>query len=216
MEFPADIEERIIQSDYALSECKEKRRALNNEIKQLKAQRDRKTKARFVVQEVAKATQDRLKKRVEPLITAAISSIWKDRDFVFELKFKSTANRIESIPVVLDGKHEQIPKDDMGGGIIDIISFALRVLLWAMDDNRSRPTFALDEPLKNMSKGRYLNRAIQMFKNIAEKMGLQLIIVTHIEEINAIANKIYIIKYCGHKSITELDGVEKAKIKRVK
>ena len=42
-------------------------------------------------------------------------------------------NKLECRPVVMEGDYEYTAKDEMGGGIIDIISFAFRVVLWSLE-----------------------------------------------------------------------------------
>ena len=195
-----EIKEFIIRADERNRELIGRRDELQAGIMRAEDARDRKTKARVVLQEVAQLSQARLKKKVESLVTSAISSVFVDRDLNFELVFLQKANRIEVLPVVMERNHQQIPKDDMGGGIIDIIAFALRVVLWSMQKPRSRATFVLDEPMKNVSTGRYRKKAVEMFAEISEKLNLQLIIVTHIDELSETADRIYRVVYDGEKS----------------
>ena len=67
----------------------------------------------------------------------AIRSVF-DRPFRFVLNFERKHNKLAIQPVVMEGENEYVPKEDMGGGVLDIIGFALRVVLWSLEKPRSR------------------------------------------------------------------------------
>ena len=168
-------------------------------------------KARWVLSEVARLTQERFKEKVESLATMAIRAVF-DRPFDFVLEFERKRNKLECRPVVKEGDAEYVPKDDMGGGIIDVLSFALRVVLWSMQRPRSRNTIILDEPMKYVGKGELLDRAGRMLREVSRGLGLQLILVTHEPQLIEIADRAYSVKHDGKRSVVEL--VKGGKLKR--
>ena len=105
-------------------------------VKALKREHRDHEKARIVITELAKATQDEAKERIEKLVSLAIQSVFDDRDFSFKMKFERKNNRVYATPLVLEYGEEYDPKEDMGGGIIDIISLSLKIVLWHMEDPR--------------------------------------------------------------------------------
>ena len=82
------------------------------------------------------------------------------------------------------------PLTASGGGAVDIASFALRVASWSMQLKRSRPILLLDEPFRYVSAD-LLPKASAMLKEVSVKLGLQIIMVTHSEELMAEADKIF-------------------------
>lgn len=183
------------------------------------------SQARWILTEAAQLTQSRFKERVESLVTMAIRSVF-DRPFIFRLEFERKRNKMEVAPIVVEmvNGEERVyedPKDDMGGGIIDIISFAFRIVLWSLENPRSRNVIILDEPMKYMGKLIFLGG--QVLREISHKLGFQLIIVTHDDELIEIADRSYEVSHDGNRSVCKLvkgeevvDEVplKKARIKR--
>jgi DNA repair exonuclease SbcCD ATPase subunit len=167
-----------------------------------KREAELKTKARYVLVEVAKNTQGKFKEKVESLVTMAIQSIY-DRPFQFKLEFERKRNKMECSFVVTEivGGKERVytdPENDMGGGIIDIISFALRVVMWSLDDPPSRNVLILDEPMKNL--GNLVSLGGQVLREISHKLNIQIILVTHDEELMDIADVSYEVLHDGNES----------------
>ncbi len=180
----------------------------------IKANYENLIKARWILTEVAKETQIRFKAKVESLVTMAIQSVF-DRPFKFVLEFERKRNKLECRPVVMEGDSEYTAKDDLGGGIVDVISFAMRIVLWSLQQPRSRNTIILDEPMKFVGKGELLDRAGQMLKEISHKLGIQLIIVTHEPQLAEIGDIAYLVEHKKGKSHVSLikGQIEKPKLK---
>ncbi len=169
----------------------------------LQRQIDRFIKARWVLVEVAKHTQERFKKRVETLVTMAIKSVF-DRPYGFELIFERKRNKLEARPVIYEitSQKKKIlyedPEEDVGGSMVDIISFALRIVLWSFEKPRSRDVILLDEPLKNM--GRLISLGGRVLREVSHWLVVQLVIITHDEELKEIADRTFIVKHNGEYS----------------
>lgn len=149
-------------------------------------------------------TQEKLKARVDALVTLAISSIF-DRPFTFDLQFERKRGRVECTPRIMEGDKEYIPKEDVGGGIIDITSFAMRVVLWSIENPKARNLFILDEPMKFVGKGLLLERAGNVLREIADRLGVQLIVVTHESELASMADTKYIVTHDGISKVERVD-----------
>jgi ABC-type glutathione transport system ATPase component len=163
-------------------------------------------KARWVLTEVAQLTQTKFKAKVESLVTMAIQSVF-DRPFQFHLEFERKRNKMECRPVVteiVDGQERiyEDPENDMGGGAMDIISFAFRIVLWSLERPPSRNVIILDEPMKNM--GKLITLGGQVLREISHKLGFQLVIITHEDELIDIADRSYQVLHDGNKSRVEL------------
>lgn len=160
-------------------------------------------KAKWVLTEVARLTQEKFKNRVEELMTYAIQSVF-DRPFEFRLVFEIKRNKLECKPVIFENGIEfDDPEYDIGGGLVDIISFTFRVVLWSLENPRSRAVFILDEPMKHIGKGELLIRAGKMLKEISDKLKFQLIIITHEPLLAEIADKKFEVSHDGIRSLVE-------------
>lgn len=170
------------------------------------AERERKgleclVKARFVLIEAGKVIQERFKTRVENLVNIAIRSVF-DRPFRFVLEFEQRKNKLECHPYVEENGSKYVPKDEMGGGILPVISFALRVVLWSLQRPRSRNVILLDEPMGGT--GSLIRRASQMIKEISSRLKIQIIMPTHSEELIEIADVAYGFVHDGKQSNVKL------------
>jgi DNA repair exonuclease SbcCD ATPase subunit len=159
------------------------------------------TKARFVLVEVSRQTQERLKTVIEQLVNLCLNEVFPDRNFNFKADFQIKRNKMEcEFLVEVDG-HEYSPKDDMGGSILDIISFALRTILWSFENPRSRNVIIMDEPFR--FSGRLITKAVQMVKELSDKLGIQFIINTHSEELIDIADRSWHVTNIKGKSMVK-------------
>lgn len=149
--------------------------------------------ARMMISEAARATQLQFKSHVESLVTMAIQTVFPEDRYKFVMRFGLEANRsIIYLLVQQDDKEPYNPEDEQGGGLLDIISFALRVVMWSLERPRSRAIFIMDEPFRFCGKLTAL--AGNMAKEISQKLGLQILMVTHEQELREIADKLWTVK----------------------
>jgi hypothetical protein len=179
-------------------------------IEARKAEIENLTKARWLFSEAAKMTQERVKGYIEEVITMCIQSVFVDRPFRFLVDFNFKRNKSECTLKVQEGdKEPYTPKDQMGGGIIDVISIGLRTAMWGLENPKSNNAIFLDEPMKFVGKGEMLFRAGQMLREISHKLGIQLIINTHEPELAEIGDRSWFVSHDGVLSHIEQVGKEK-------
>jgi len=198
------IQKLTAERDLLKSQVRQKRYRLTlgeKEVRYLK-------EARTFIVEIAKKTQGNFKGVVERLVTVALQSTFDDRNFEFKLRFENKANRTQVVPVIMEDGVEWVAKNDMGGGLIDVVSFALRLILWSMQEKESRGVFVLDEPFKFMDKKGLVEKIGPMLQEFS-KMGIQIIMCTHEPELKNIADRSFNIRFDGKKSIVDFasDGL---------
>lgn len=160
------------------------------------------TQAKWIITETQKTTQERFKDRVEKLVTMAIKSVY-DRPLGFELIFERKRDKLECRPVIheIQNNNKEIyedPENELGGGIIDICSFALRIVLWNMEKPKSRNVIILDEPGKNL--GDLIPLFGAMLREVSHGLKFQLIIITHDQAIMEIADRAWHVEHDGTES----------------
>jgi len=185
------------------------------EIKSSKRKIENLIKARWILTEVQKQTQLRFKAVVEDLVTLAIESVYK-RDLKFELVFEEKRNKFECRPVIREGDRiYENPEDDLGGGILDIISFAFRIVLWYLADDRKRNVMMLDEPMKFVGQN-LIHLAGQVIWEISHKLNIQIILVTHDRELIEIGETCYHVDFEGGKSkVQKINSTDNLVVKKV-
>lgn len=162
--------------------------AKQDEIKDSITLQDNLAEARFIISEASRLTQQQFKDFVESLVTLAIQSVFPDKDYRFLVDFDLKSNRSQiNLLVQEEDKEPYIPEEDQGGGLLDIISFSLRIVMWSLERPKSRNVLIFDEPFKYT--GNLTELAANMMKEISHKMKLQIIMVTHDERLSEIADR---------------------------
>lgn len=157
------------------------------------------SKAGKIVQIVAQETQRHLEYHVSNITTMALKSVSPTfPEFKAEVMLRR--NQTEFDLLFLEGEHTDKPIDSSGGGALDIASFALRLTYWTLE--KTRPTLILDEPFRNVSPD-LQNKVSEMVKKLSEKLGLQIILVSHQDDINIAADRTFWVSKKGGISIIE-------------
>ncbi len=146
--------------------------------------------AREIVKSVGLATQQQLEYHFSDIVTSALEAVFPD-PYALSVKFVERRGKTEC-NLQFEGSDGELyePMGASGGGPIDTASFALRIAAWSMRTPRSRPVFVLDEPFKYLSTD-LQPQAGQMLREISEKLGVQLIIVTHEQELELCADRLF-------------------------
>jgi len=133
------------------------------------------------------ATQKQVKEFIEELVSLALQSVF-GIEYYFVLEAHNRRGQAELEPIILWHQARLSPRGETGGGVVDVASFALRLVLWALSAKRSRPVFILDEPFKFVSKD-MTDAVATMLKSVAELLGIQIIMVSHDDGLIAAADK---------------------------
>jgi DNA repair exonuclease SbcCD ATPase subunit len=137
--------------------------------------------AQTVVQQVARMTQEELQFHFSELVSLALATVFDD-PYKFRLEFVLRRDRSEADLFLERGEEKVHPMSAAGGGVVDVAAFALRVAMWCMQQPRSRATLILDEPFRFLSRD-LQDRAALMIKEISQRLNLQIIMVTHNNEL---------------------------------
>ena len=150
-----------------------------------------------------KAMHSIFKVEIEKVITNAIQKVF-NRDLTFELIYEEKRNSVNTRIVIKEEGEILEPEDDLGGSILEIISFSFRIIMWQMSANKSRSTFILDEPFNWTGKLAQITGLI--LKELSNKFKFQVILITHNDDLIEIADKIFKVDY--------INGASKVKVIR--
>jgi hypothetical protein len=162
--------------------------------------------AQRVIQTVAQMTQKELEFHISSLVSLALAAVFDD-PYEFIVEFVQRRGRTEcdlwfvrssntggagvsgksgatgdNKGNTLDTRTRIDPMTASGGGAVEVASFALRVALWSMATPRTRNTLLLDEPLKFLKGDILPERGSRMIQLLSERLGLQIIMVSHIAD----------------------------------
>jgi DNA repair ATPase RecN len=170
---------------------------------------------RVVIQKIAKELQERLRFQISSVVESALNSVFDDK-YEFKVDFVERRGKIEADLLFLKDGEAVTPFDDEAGGVLDVTSFALKMTFLFFIGNRK--VIIVDEPFRNLSVD-FQSRCSAMLKLISEKLGFQILMVSHLPEIINSADFVYTIsdgKVINSDQNKEIDGkVENFNIKKV-
>ena len=155
----------------------------------------------------AKTIQQTLEYHISELVTTALESVF-EIPYKFILSFVERRGKTEAdLWFVINDDNKIKPIDATGGGAVDIASLALRIAFWSLQKN-SRPLFILDEPCRMLSKD-LMTKAANMLKMLSKQIGIQILMITHSDELASVADKIYEVELIKGKSrISQINEAE--------
>lgn len=160
------------------------RSQLKRDIKKLRDSEDRLFIAEQALDELKQAaldTQHRIHSQICFLVNHCIQEVFGN-SYSLAIEFQGRGGRTTARLVLSKDGQEVSTDDGVGGGIIDLASFALRVAALTIHQPPLAPLLILDEPFKFVSADH--RPAVKMLlEKLAERLDMQIIMVTHIEEL---------------------------------
>lgn len=126
---------------------------------------------------MAQAVQQTAHERVAGVVSRCLATVFPD-PYEFKIHFERKRGKTEARPVLIRAGREVSPIDGVGGGVLDVSAFALRVVFVAARVPKVRQLLVMDEPFKNLSRV-YQDAAARMVETLAVEFGIQFVIVTH-------------------------------------
>lgn len=158
---------------------------IDRERKTLDFNRERMTiedRAQAILKEYAKLSESFLRDRVDGIVTAGMRSIFEDETIECRLDFSIKRNQatVEPIMITRNGKTERNNRiaDADSGGMANVAAFLYKIVALRLMTPRRRQILFADEPFRNLSRGR-LYAAGVFVKEIAKRLGIQVVMVTH-------------------------------------
>ena len=184
------------------------KREVEKQLDDISVLYDNLVEARDIMSAVGNISQKEIKTIIEELVSQALQGIFGD-NYSFELDDKILRNKPETdFYVIINGKRRSL-KDELGGGVVDVISFALRIVLWAIRNPRTDNVIVFDEPLKFVSRDK-LPLCAEMIKKLSEMLLLQFIIITHESQLAAAADTLFHVEQ--DNGVSTIDYLKKEKI----
>lgn len=129
-----------------------------------------------IVQASAEEVQNFVHSRIADLVEKCLQAVFED-PYSFQIKFVKKRGKTEAHPVFVRNGNELSYKD-VGGGVIDVTSFALRLACLSLMNPRPRRLLVLDEPFRCVSRSNQ-NRVKILLETLSKEMNFQIIMVTH-------------------------------------
>lgn len=132
---------------------------------------------------------DEKKQEIQHLVTYGLKTVFNDQDLKFHIKIEPKYGTIStSFKTEMVGVAEGDVLDSFGGGIVNIESFLLRII--TLFQTKLSPFLFLDETFSNLSE-EYVENCSLLLKNLCEKLGITIFLITHNELMLSHADKVY-------------------------
>lgn len=147
------------------------------------------------------------RQRMEKVVTRALQSVFGP-DFTFEIEMDESGGKpIARFLVCSIGENGDViknePQDSRGGGINDIVAFALQVaVLVVYNEPKIQGPIILDEPGKHVSE-EYAVKFGEFLEFVSRTFNRQIIMVTHQPHLAATANRTLVSQIIGGKTVVK-------------
>ena len=153
-------------------------------------------KVSILFQKTAQYAREQGKVQIENLTTRSLNYIFKeDYKFIVELTEKRSSPWAE---FYIEEKNENgtvktRPEESKGGGIVDIVSLALRLSFLENFRPKIQGPLILDEPGKHVSE-EYTFEIGDFLSEFSRQMNRQIIMITHNTHLAAIGDKTFVVE----------------------
>ncbi|WP_216827916.1 DNA repair protein RecN [Alkalihalobacterium elongatum] len=164
-----------------------------NALDQFYDTKDTYEKARVLLQQSAEYAREQAKQQIESLVTNALQFIFGPL-FEFQIEIEEQGNKpVAEFYVVSDYEGIKVktkPQEARGGGVVDIVTLALRVALIETTQPKMEGPILLDEPGKHVS-GEYVLYLYEFLKSISTMFNRQIIMITHNQHLAQSGDRAY-------------------------
>lgn len=159
--------------------------------------------ARDKLSEIGVVVQERIKDYIEETMTEGLKEVLGP-EFGFRVDFQVNRNKPEVFLFVCkDGEEYSLTGDELGGGVLDVVSFLFRLVVDALSNRgRSKAVFVLDEPFKFLGK-EHFGGITKLLLRLVKELNVQFIVVTHEEELAELADKCWVCYQVDGQSFVE-------------
>lgn len=207
-----ELDEYFIKSKEYLSRELGKKDKIEEGLKSYKAtldeielELDLLSKVSILFQKTSEFAREQAKDQIESLVTKCLQYIFESNiEFLIEieeLRGKSNAE-FYVISQVEDILIKTKPELSRGGGVVDIVSLALRIAFLQTHKPRIEGPLILDEPAKHVSD-EYIFNVSDFLKQTSELFNRQVIMVTHNNHLAAIGSNAYKVDMKGSETTVD-------------
>ena len=176
-----DIHQRLAKKLAELNVARSTCRTLAETLAQAREHSESVSEAQELAQNVAQAVQQKAHDQIAEVVSRCLEAVF-DEPYEFRIHFERKRGRTEArLTFERDGM-EVDPMTASGGGVVDVASFALRLSCLILNKPPLRRILIMDEPFKYVSE-EYRERVRELLETLAQEMGVQLLMVTHINEL---------------------------------
>lgn len=146
-----------------------------------------------VLRALADLKREEMRLKVENLVTFGLRSVFKEH-LTFKIvsgeRAKQSTMELKVVSIVNEVEVETDIVNAHGGGLVQVIALLLRIVILLFSRPAPARILILDESLAHLSR-EYLEPAAELLASLSNKLGLQILMVTHSPEFEDAADRIY-------------------------
>lgn len=192
-----------------------KKRVVEERLAEKREEIDKLQQVKILLQESSAFAREQARRQIETMVTNALQFIFGDQDMEFRVQIDEVRGRAEGEFLVVSKYGGEIPvetrpQDARGGGVVDVISLALRAALLHANRPQLDGPIILDEPAKHVSEG-YSRQVAEFLKQLSVAFGRQIIMVTHNQHLANTGDTAYMVEMRSGKSYVRVfQSIEEA------
>ena len=163
---------------------------------------------RILLQKTSDYAREQSRVRIEALVTNCLQYIF-DSSMEFKIEISEVRGRPDAefyVVSQVNGETTKMkPQEARGGGVIDIISIALRLAMLQCSSVDINGPIILDEPAKHVSD-EFIIQVAEFLKQVSIMFNRQVIMVTHNRHLAEIADKAFKIELIDGKSTVIIES----------
>lgn len=162
-------------------------------------------KVDILLQKTSEYARKQAKQQIEVMVSNCLQYIFdSNMEFTIEIEELYGKPNAEFYVITKEGKEviKTKPELSRGGGVVDIISLALRISFLQVHKPLIQGPLILDEPAKHVSEDFIFNVA-DFLKRTSEMFFRQIIMVTHNNHLSSVSTNSYRVQLKGTKSVVE-------------
>lgn len=151
------------------------------------------SKVSTLLHKTSSYAREQAKVQVESLVTKCLQYVFED-DIEFSIEIEELRGKSSAEFYVINSLEDVViktrPELSRGGGVVDIVSLALRIAFLQTHKLKIQGPLILDEPAKHVSD-EYIYNLSEFLKQTSELFDRQIIMVTHNNHLASIGSNAY-------------------------
>ena len=201
------LERKLIEGASKKATLEERRDEYIEKNKLIGQEKELLNSVKILLQKTSDFAREQAKNQIEDLTSNCLSYIFAS-DSRFEIELSEAYGKTSAEFYIVDNidgiENKTKPIESRGGGLVDIISIALRISFIELMKPKIEGPLILDEPAKHVSE-EYIFNFAGFLKQTSEMFDRQIIMITHNSHLAALSTKSYRVnKVSGTSIIDEL------------
>ncbi len=177
------MKEKLAEYRTKLNLAKEQLTAEKKQLREAKVRVLDVQEAIELVQEVAQQVQHLAHQQIAGVVSRCLESVFGEDAYEFQINFVQKRGKTEAeMVLVRGGMVLDDPVNQAGGGVIEVVGFALRLVALVLGCPGRRRLLVMDEPFVHLS-AKYRPAMRDLLEELSGEMGVQMLIVSHSEEL---------------------------------